>query len=66
MAVSAWYTPQTVPNKPTNGAVAPTVAKAVKPLSMRKVSSSKTFLMVRVRKAWALPASSSRSAPKRA
>ena len=63
IATSAWYTPQTVPNRPTKGAVAPTVASTARPFSMRVVSSSSTFLMVRVTKSLALPASSSLAAP---
>ena len=50
IATSAWYTPQTVPNRPTNGAVAPTVASTARPFSSRVVSSSSTFLIVRVTK----------------
>ena len=31
--IKAWYMPQTVPNKPMKGAVAPIDAKVVRPLS---------------------------------
>ena len=63
IATSAWYTPQTVPKRPTNGAVAPTVASTVRPFSSRLISSSSTFLSVRVTNSLPLPASCSREAP---
>ena len=43
IAMSAWYPPQTVPNRPTKGAEAPTVASTDMPFSSRVVSASSTF-----------------------
>ena len=58
--------PQTVPNRPTKGAVEPTEASTLRPDSILVVSSSMTLRIVRVRNSEAVPASSRRLAPKRA
>src|SRR5258708_2135734 len=65
MWTRAWYTPHTVPNRPTNGAVLPIDARTVSPRSTRAVSSSRERWIARVRTSDA-STPCSREAPRRA